>query len=319
MTSRGRRCALGGLLALGFVAAPVAVSSPASGGPVAERIVTSALMVRTGGARVTTMAPDGTSRSAVDVPDILEDFNKTTWSHDGTRLLHSNTVILDGHGNLVAFRPAVSNADGSGYRLLRMRWRPMDFYCSAWSLDDARILCSMRGDIISVRVSDGRGKRPLTDNPFGGQDLAVGYSPDGQQLAWLRERPGRTDELQREALFVSDADGSNARRLTKWSLLLDPELSGANWSPDGTHIISATQKGRIVEIDVATGAVTRVPLGLRDSDFAAMPDYSPDGLQVVFAMFRNAPTDLFVANLDGSGLHRITRTGNRAELSPDWH
>ncbi len=39
-----------------------------------------------------------------------------------------------------------------------------------------------------------------------------------------------------------------------------------------------------------------------------MPDYSPDGQRLVFAMFRNAPTDLFVANLDGSDLATLTRT-----------
>ena len=282
-----------------------------------ERIVTSALL-EAGGAEVATMSPDGSAVFPVDVPGTLEDFNKSTWSHDGTRLLHSNTLVFDQAGELVAFRPAVSAADGSHYRLLRMRWRPMDFYCSAWSPDDSRILCSQSGDVISVRVADGRGTRHLTKNPFGGQDMAVGYYPDGSQLAWLRERPGATDDAQREALFVADADGSHARRLTRWGLLLDPELAGANWSPDGTSIISATRKGRLVEIDVATEQVTQVPLDVMESDFAVMPDYSPDGQQVVFAMFRNAPTDLYVANLDGSGLRRITRTKDRSELSPDW-
>ena len=49
-----------------------------------------------------------------------------------------------------------------------------------------------------------------------------------------------------------------------------------------------------------------------------MPDYSPDGLRIVFAMFRDRPSDLFVVNVDGSGLRRITHTADRSELSPDW-
>jgi Tol biopolymer transport system component len=302
------------------------LSAVPSGGAVTERasterIVTSALL-QNGGARVTTMSPTGTGVAGVDLPVDLEDFNKSTWSHDGTQLLHSNTLVFDDNGELVAFRPAVSAPDGSAYRLLRMANRPGDMYCSAWSIDDSRILCHNNGDIFSFRVSDGRGARGLTHNPYGGQDLAVGYSPDGNQLAWLRERPDPDEDdgvdNEREALFVGDPDGTHARRVTRWGLLHAHELAGANWSPDGTSIVSATRKGRLVEVDVATGAVAPIGLDLRKDDFAVLPDYSPDGQRVVFSMFRNAPTELFVANVDGSGLRRITHTGTRSELSPDW-
>jgi Tol biopolymer transport system component len=295
--------------------------SPATAKPGGDRIVYSKQLPH-GGATVATLRPDGSGSSDLPVQAPLEDFNKSTWSHDATRLLFSNVLVFDKAGELVAFRPAVSAADGSDYRLLRMRWRPGDFYCSAWSLDDTRILCSLRGGVVSVRVSDGRGARSLTDNPYGGNDLAVGYSPDGTRLAWLRERPDpRPDDDvdgEREALFVGDADGSHPRRLTPWRLLQAHEFAAANWSPDGTRIVSTTRQGRIVEIDAATGDVHAVPLALGKRDFAVMPDYSPDGQRVVFAMFRGAPSDLFVANLDGTGLTRITRTSSKSELSPDW-
>ncbi len=314
--------AVAALVTLGTVVATGGTQQPAAGSVPTDRIVTSGLNVEHGGAVVTTMDPDGTAVSPVDVPDILEDFNKSTWSHDGTRLLHSNVVLLDDDGELVAFRPAISAADGGGYRLLRMRTRPTDMFCSAWSTDDARILCGTSGGIVSFRARDGRGARRLTTNPYGGQDLAVGYSPDGSRLAWLRERPDPTpdegSDLEREALFVADVDGTHARRVTRWGLLQAHEVAGASWSPDGTTIVSATRKGRLVQIDVATGAVAPVGLDLRSSDYAVMPDYSPDGQQLVFSMFRKAPTDLFVANLDGSDLHRITHTPNRSELGADW-
>jgi Tol biopolymer transport system component len=106
--------------------------------------------------------------------------------------------------------------------------------------------------------------------------------------------------------------------VTAWGLLQAHEVAGASWSPDGATVISANRHGRLVEIEVATGTVTPVPLDLRRSDYAVMPDYSPDGQQVVFSMFRKAPADLFVANLDGSGLQQITHTADRSELSPDW-
>jgi hypothetical protein len=204
----------GATTCLGAVPSVGSVSGPGS-----ERIVTSALLAG-GGAAVTTMAPDGSGVAKVDVPADLEDFNRSVWSHDGTRLLHSNVLVFDDSGELVAFRPALSAPDGSDYRLLRLRQRPMDFYCSAWSPDDSRILCTdIEGGVISIRATDGRGARRLTTNPFGGKDLAIGYSPDGGRVAWVREGPGSTDELERAAIFVADADGTHARRLTRWGLL----------------------------------------------------------------------------------------------------
>jgi Tol biopolymer transport system component len=308
--------------ALGLAAVLTAPTGQAADPVSHERILTSGLLVAHGGARVTTLDPDGSARAPVKLPDDLEDFNKSTWSHDGTRVLHSNVLVFDDSGELVAFRPAITTPDGSGYRLLRMRRRGMDMYCSAWSPDDRRIPCSTERGVFSFRVSDGRGGLRLTRNPFGGQDLAVGYSPDGTQVAWLRERPDPTpdegSDLEREALFVADADGTHARRLTPWGLLQAHELAAASWSPDGTRFVSTTRRGRLVEVDAATGTVSTVPLALRAHDFAVMPDYSPDGTRVVFAMFRNAPADLFVANLDGSGLQQITHTDDRSELSPDW-
>ena len=252
-----RRLSRAAIAAAAVLATATVGGVPAASGAATERIVTSALL-QGGGAAVTTMSPAGTDVARVDVPADLEDFNKSTWSHDGTRLLHSNVFVFDDDGEIVAFRPAISAPDGSGYRLLRMRNRPMDMFCSAWSPDDSRILCNNDGGIISFRASDGRGARRLTTNPYGGQDLAVGYSPDGTRLAWVREGPDPSPDRgrdERAALFVADADGTHARRLTRWGLLHAHELAGANWSPDGTRFVSATRKGRLVEVDVATGAV----------------------------------------------------------------
>jgi Tol biopolymer transport system component len=282
-----------------------------------ERIVSSALLAG-GGARVTTMSPDGTDVTRVDVPGELEDFNKSTWSHDGTRLLHSNAFVFDDDGEIVAFRPAISAPDGSGYRLLRMRHRSSDMYCSAWSPDDMRILCKHDGGIISFRVSDGRGARRLTTNPYGGQDVPIGYSPDGSRLAWVREGPGSTDENERAAIIVADADGTHARRLNRWGLLNAHELAAANWSPDGSSFVAATRKGQLVTVDAVAGGATPLPVDLGPDGFAVMPDFSPDGQHLVFGLFRGHPSDLWVVGIDGSGLRLITPTPDRSELSPDW-
>ena len=71
-------------------------------------------------------------------------------------------------------------------------------------------------------------------------------------------------------------------------------------------------------MDADAGGATPLPVDLGSNSFAAMPDFSPDGTRIVFALFRDRPSDLFVVNIDGSGLRCITHTANRSEVSPDW-
>ncbi|HVQ19029.1 MAG TPA: hypothetical protein VMT27_08345, partial [Actinomycetes bacterium] len=52
-----------------------------------ERIVFSSPLPG-GGASVSIVSPDGSGQFGVDLAVDLEDFNRTVWSHDGTRLLH---------------------------------------------------------------------------------------------------------------------------------------------------------------------------------------------------------------------------------------
>ena len=181
----------------------VATGTSGTSGP--DRIVYSS---PTGdNAAVATVAPDGSNRADVPAGEPLETFNRTVWSHDGTHLLFSNVILFDANGDLVAFRPAISAPDGSGFHVLTLPELPTDMYCSAWSLNDRRILCSdAEGNIISMLASDGGSRIQLTQNPFGTQDIAVGFSPDRRPPCLLavaarsgptqpRERRGRAHRL----------------------------------------------------------------------------------------------------------------------------
>ena len=264
------------------------------------------------------MSTAGTHVERVDVPADLEDFNKSTWSHDGTRLLHSNAFVFDDDGELVAFRPAISAPDGSDYRLLGMPNRPMDMYCSAWSPDDSRILCKHAGGIISFRSSDGGGARRLTTNPYGGQDLPDRVLTGRQPAAWVREGPRSTDEARApRAIFVADTDGTHARRLNPLGTAERPRVRGGQLVPGRFGICRghpqrpAGDRGRCRR----RGHPVR-PVDLGVDGFAVMPHYSPVGLRIVFAMFRDRPSDLFVVNVDGSGLTRITEPPTAPRCPP---
>ncbi|MFC4785343.1 TolB family protein [Nocardioides sp. MAHUQ-72] len=311
-------CLLLGTTAL--AAAPTAAST----GP-HDRIVYSRTALDGSGATAITAAPDGTHQRVVSTTVPLEDFNRSTWSHDGTRLLHSNVVVLDPTtGDLVAFRPGISSPSGSHFRVLRLPRLPTDMFCSAWTPNDRRILCDIgteRQGLFSIRADDGGGRVRLTTNPWGSQDLAVGFSPDGHRLAFLRFRPGTGPDAgtqDRVALLVARADGSHAHRITGYAVLQAHELAWADWSPDGRRLVSSTQWGRLVLVAADGSGLTRIRLRpSRPDDFAATPTFSPDGTELLFSLFRQAPADLYRAHLDGSGVQAVTHSPEN-DLNPDW-
>ena len=121
-------------------------------------------------------------------------------------------------------------------------------------------------------------------------------------------------------MFIADADGSNAQQITEWGKLLPHELQSANWAPDGQSLISADRHGTLVEITADGSHVTPIHLSIGDTgtSFAVTPAYSPDGSQIVFALFQRSQAELYVANRDGSNAHAITNTPDLTEWFPDW-
>jgi WD40-like Beta Propeller Repeat len=276
------------------------------------------------GAEILTANSDGSDEVVVPLDDPAEDFAIPVWSPDHSRLLISHQLRFDGD-ELLPFRPAIVRPDGSDYNLLEIPDAPFDMGCTAWSDDGSRIYCGVGGEapgIHSLRSSDGGDSRRLTTNPFGqlGLDVPLEVSPDGKRLVFMRERMGPGPDPQpfrpeRFALFVINVDGTDERRIVPWGVVQGHELEGADWSPDGSSIISSNTHGRLFTVSPNGGAIRFIDLDI--DGFAFMPNWSPDGTRIVFGLFGPEQEDLYTADADGANVERITDTP-AFESGPDW-
>ncbi len=100
------------------------------------------------------------------------------------------------------------------------------------------------------------------------QDHSPQFSPDGQRIAFVSDRSGSNE------LWIVDADGSNAVKLTSYG---DPIVASPSWSPDGTEIAMQVISGSRFDVDVVpvSGSATR---RLTKGDAGgSLPFWSHDG------------------------------------------
>ena len=119
----------------------------------------------------------------------------------------------------------------------------------------------------------------------------------------------------KKELYVCDADGGSLRQLTRDNAIsLVP-----HWSPDGKRLVYTSyyrsQFPDVFIIELASGerrCVADFP-GLNSS--AA---FSPDGRDLALILSKDGSPDLFVMDVNGSRLTKLTDTKRAAEASPSW-
>ena len=136
-------------------------------------------------------------------------------------------------------------------------------------------------------------------------------------------------------LFVVPADGGTPRQITKgqWSIGFtnegQPAGAGWDWTPDGRTMVFDVldtnaelryRAGIISAVDVNTGVVRRLT---PQTGSWSGPVVSPDGRRVAFRGFpaqrvSYRANDIYVVNLDGSGLTKISGTLDRDPGALVW-
>jgi len=221
--------------------------------------------------------------NAVDPPEdydhTLEQGRHGCWSPDG------KTIVFEACGAARQMAIGTMGADGSNRAIVRGDTEH-SYARPSFSPDGTLVLFDARpldadgnpgpGDI-RVMNADGTNEKDLTDNPAGEEDAC--WSPDGSRIAFIRER--ETPDGSTYEIWLMDADGRNARRLTPQG---DVSYVHPAWSPDSTEIactVHATSCGDIGVIELPVGNV-RLLTQTPDTDEYG-PVWTWDGTHILFA------------------------------------
>ncbi len=139
------------------------------------------------------------------------------------------------------------------------------------------------------------------------------FSPDGSELLYYVQAPG-DDSNTHGFLALASVDGGEVRRLTPDGVDVP---CCAFWSPDGKQIVFTELDGRLLLIDPESAEITEVLVP--DGTWARNANWSPDGSQIMFTLDTNpnpqnpAPNEIYVINVDGTGLTPVVVTPDHKE------
>jgi TolB protein len=162
------------------------------------------------------------------------------------------------------------------------------FTCQIFKYQSSEQICIMNGD--------GSGQRQLTQES-GTRHFYPSLAPDGQSVVYSQYLEDEYYEI-----MEMDLKDDAPRRLTdRLGALTGPEIS-----PDGTSIVFMRSPPASDEYQIwimnRDGANPRRLLDTSGWD----PTWSPDGSQILFASDRDGPIQLYVADLNGAVIGRVT-------------
>jgi TolB protein len=169
---------------------------------------------------------------------------------------------------------------------------------------------------IYVMSPDGSGRRAImTLKDYAGGVSGLGWSPDGARLIYTFANDSE------RALFLVNADGTGARRLTDWKLGAN---GTADWSSTGDLIVfRAVQDeesgiGNLYTIHPDGEGLTQIT-HLHNKVISHIVSFSPDGHWITSTDGpADGGTDTFIARSDGSQYQVIAHTTTTKSTGPQW-
>ena len=254
---------------------------------------------RDGNAEIYVMNADGSGlRNLTRTPSHDRD---PAWSPDGRAIAFVQECMPrpgDPRWQCGATYLYAVNADGSGLRrLTTVRGHALT---PSWSADGKTIRYG--GYLV---YADGSGRKKLHEaRIWTNRNIALDgvWSPDGQRIAAVSvaHSPTEAQNTTKLGLWVTNADGSNARRVAAKATEGDPA-----WSPDGRRI--AFRRFGIGRVNSDLYVVNTDGRGLRRLTRNAAKlrwfAWSPDGRTIAF--LRNG--EVYIVKADGSGERRLTQ------------
>jgi uncharacterized protein YjdB len=136
------------------------------------------------------------------------------------------------------------------------------------------------------------------------------WSPDGSRIVFVSDRDGNYE------LYVSDADGANARRLTTTP---DVDEITPDWAPDGGEIVYAAQgsNGRPQIWAMKPDGSGARALTSETQGANMEPAVSPDGRLIAFTSTRAEGYDIHLMARDGTQ-QRAVLVSPAKETKPAW-
>ena len=206
----------------------------------------------------------------------------------------------------------VINLDGTG--LKRLTNNGLNETDMSWSPDGKKIAVQIRLSMLYIMNSDGTDLHQLVTGNW--SDLIQGWSPDGKYLL-LGSQKTNSSSLEL---------GVYELRTGKYSMLANNFISGAKWSPDGSHIIYVSHEDEnqydwdIFVINSNGTDKMNLTHDLNNED--TKPIWSPNSQWIVFSSrndnsYNDPNYDIYVVNKDGSGLQQLTKN-IQADYYPLW-
>ncbi|HSJ65631.1 MAG TPA: amidohydrolase family protein [Gemmatimonadaceae bacterium] len=174
------------------------------------------------------------------------------------------------------------------------------------SPDGRQIVFDLAGDLYTMPIAGGKATRITEGMAFDGQPR---YSPDGTKIVYVSDRSGSDN------LWIADADGTNARALTKME---KRQFVSPEWTPDGKYIVTSRNNSLfapvyelyLYHVDGGSGIKMTGPAGGAQQP---PPGGGPGGgggpNNYVGAAFGSDPRYVFVAARQGAGGYNQTALG----------